>query len=204
MGGGDYLVSAFLFSPSLMFPMLKIAVLLSIAAILSSCSNAPLIWKEDAKSQDDLRALRQRNRPSIELARGVNLYADTFQFTDKRHRRGDASGHVFLDVTEEARDIWLMRYGYAGSASFDLKERIVTLSGRPMVEWRMMTQIATADTTTVQVRWNNVATEFEVKGPTRADFSKSHPPAGNVIQENPSGCPAGIKPFRSSQNKRNP
>ncbi|MEY4483685.1 MAG: hypothetical protein RL693_1137, partial [Verrucomicrobiota bacterium] len=153
--------------------MLKIAVCLSIVAFLASCSTAPLIWNEDAKSQADLRALRQRNRPSVELARGVNLYADAIHFADKRHRRGDATGHVFLDVTEDARDNWLMRYGYAGGGSFDLKKRTVTLSGRPMIEWRMMTQIATADTTTVIIRWNYLDTEYEVTGPTRSDFSKS-------------------------------
>ncbi|CAN5908025.1 hypothetical protein BH11VER1_BH11VER1_36280 [soil metagenome] len=184
--------------------MLKTLSCLTIAAILSSCSSAPLVWKDDGKSQEDLRALRQRNRPSIELARGVVLYADTFQFADKRHRRGDASGHVFLDVTEEARDIWLMRYGYSGSASFDCKNRTVTLSGSPMIEWRMMTQIATADTTTVQIRWNYLDTEFEVKGPTRSDFSKSHPAAGNVIKGTPTGSPVDLKSFTSSQNKRNP
>lgn len=184
--------------------MFKIAASLSIAAILSSCSSAPLIWKEDGKSQEDLRVLRQRNRPSVQLARGVALYADEFHFADKHHRCGDATGHVFLDVTEDARDVWLLRYGYAGNACFDLRKRTVTLSGRPMIEWRMMTQIATADTTTVHIRWNYLDTEFEVNGPTRSDFSKSHPPSGNVIQGTATGSPAGIKSFTSSQNKRNP
>lgn len=171
--------------------MVKTVALLMIAAILSSCSSAPLIWKDDGKSQEDLRALRQRNRPSMELTRGVVLYADAFQFADKRHRRGEATGHVFLDVTEEARHIWLMRYGYAESAVFDLNQRTVTLSGRPMMEWRMMTQIATADTTTMQVRWNSLDTEFEVKGPTRSDFSKSHPPSRNVIHGAANASAAG-------------
>lgn len=184
--------------------MLKTVLCLVAVAILSSCSSVPLIWNDDAKSQLDLRTLRQRNRPSIELARGVILYADAFEFADKRHRRGGASGHVFLEVTEEGRDAWLMRYGYAGNAEFDLKERVVTLSGRPMIEWRMMTQIATADTTTMQVRWNAVETEFEVQGPTRSDFSKSHPPSGSVIQGTTSGASPRVKSCASSQNKRNP
>lgn len=184
--------------------MFKIAASLSVVMMLLSCSTPPLIWNDDAKSQQDLRTLRLRNRPSVALTRGVTLYADSFHFSDRRHRTGEALGQVFLDVTPDARNNWLMRYGYAGKASFDLKKRTLILSDMPMMEWRMMTQIASSKATEIQVQWTNVDTNIEVKGPTRSDFSKSHAPVANVTPVTASRPPTAIKPFTAGQNKRNP
>lgn len=184
--------------------MFKIAASLSVVMMLSSCATPPLIWNDDAKSQQDLRALRLRNRPSVALTRGVTLYADSIHFSDRRHRVGEALGHVFLDVTPDARNNWLMRYGYAGKALFDIKKRTMILSDMPMMEWRMMTQIATSKATVIQVQWTNVDTNIEVKGPTRSDFSKSHTPASNVMNMTAARSPTAIEPFTAGQNKRNP
>lgn len=164
-------------------------MVLACALAMASCSHRhSVVWNDDGKTMRNLAVLRLRNRPAVELDRGVSLYADTVQYDDKKHRSGEAAGRVFLDVAPDSRHVWLPRYGYAGRAIFNLKRSSVTLMDMPMVEWREMIQIATNKTTSITIHWSHVVTDVFVNGPTRADFSKSYPlPAGVIIMPSLSG-----------------
>jgi hypothetical protein len=149
--------------------------LIACAALLASCRSPVPIWNEDGQTMTDLRTLRHRAGKSVQLATGVRLYADEIRYLDKRKRTGEALGHVLLEVAPAVRYEWSMKYGYAGKAFFDKKQRYVELAEKPMLERSHMTQIATETYTTIAVSWQGRMPEVIVNGPIRTDFAKSHP-----------------------------
>lgn len=154
--------------------------------LLASCRSPVPVWNEDGRTMTDLRTLRHHAKQSIELARGVRLYADDIRYTDKKERSGEAIGHVLLDVEPAVRYEWMLEHGYAGKARFDRRACFVELAGHPMLEREMMTQIATEPYTTIEVRWDSRIAQVIVRGPTRTDFAKSHPvPSGVVLPNAP-------------------
>jgi hypothetical protein len=162
--------------------MVSLVAALAAAALLASCRTPVPMWNEDGRTMTDLRALRIRGRQSVELTPGVRLYADEIRYGDKRKRTGEARGRVFLDIQPALRYDWMVRYGYAGAATFDRKQEWVSLGGLPILEREFMTQIATEPYTTIDLRWDTPMAEVIVRGPTRTDFAKSHPvPPGAVL-----------------------
>ncbi|MFZ4765993.1 MAG: hypothetical protein ACOYMN_13670 [Roseimicrobium sp.] len=133
------------------------------------------VWNKDGATMTDLRTLRLRGRQSVELTRGVRLYADAITFTDKARQTGVARGKVFLDVEPSARYEWMAENGYAEEATFDKKNKVVFLSHMPILERELMTMVATAPYTKFALRWDAPQTQLSVHGPTRTDFAQSHP-----------------------------
>jgi hypothetical protein len=161
-----------------MFRLLR-ACLLALSVFLVACDTVQPVWNEDGKSLADLRTLRIRGRSQVQLAKGLVLHADEVRFTDKSRRSGEAVGRVFLDVGQEAPYGLLAKFGYAGKASFDLRNHVVMLANRPILEWDHMTQVATAPYTTIQIHWTNLESDVKIDGPTRTDFARSYKvPAG--------------------------
>jgi hypothetical protein len=143
--------------------------------LLSACRTPEPIWNDDGRTMTDLRTLRDRSRPSVEIDCGVKLYADRINYTDKRRRAGEAQGRVFLDVEPSARYKWMVEHGHADRATFDRGNCELMLAGHPMLERQEMTMIATRDYTTMHLQWFGTVAQVHVKGPTRADFAKSNP-----------------------------
>lgn len=153
-----------------------------LAVILSGCHGIVPVWNGNGASVVDVRTLRVRGPNAVLLAKGLTLYADKVEYGDKSHRTGRASGRVFLEAGPDSPYGVIFQYGYAGSATFDLREREVVLADQPMLEWSHMIQAATASYTTMRVHWTLLTCEVGVDGPTRTDFSKSHPlPAGVTV-----------------------
>lgn len=149
---------------------------------LASCRSPVLVWNADGAGMTDLRTLRHHAKQSVELTRGVRLYADAIRYTDKHKRTGEAAGHVLLDVEPAVRYEWMLEHGHAGKAMFDKSQCYVELADLPILEREFMTQVATAPYTTIAVSWRSRLAEVIVRGPTRTDFAKSHPlPAGVVL-----------------------
>jgi hypothetical protein len=148
---------------------------LACAALLASCRSPVPVWNEDGLTMTDLRTLRHHGKKSVVLSPGVRLFADEIRYKDKRKGAGEAFGHVLLQVEPAVRYEWMMKYGYAGKAYFDKKQRYVELAEKPMLERSHMTQIATEPYTTIAVSWQGRMPEVIVNGPTRTDFAKSHP-----------------------------
>jgi hypothetical protein len=149
---------------------------------LASCRSPVPVWDDHGQSMTDLRTLRHRAGKSVPLAAGVRLYADEIRYLDKRKRTGEAIGHVLLEVEPAIRYEWSIKYGYAGKAFFDKKQRYVELADKPMLEREFLTQIATEPYTTIAVNWQARIPEVIVRGPTRTDFAKSHPlPPGMIV-----------------------
>jgi hypothetical protein len=169
--------------------------LIACAALLASCRSPVPIWNEDGQTMTDLRTLRHRAGKSVQLATGVRLYADEIRYLDKRKRTGEALGHVLLEVAPAVRYEWSMKYGYAGKAFFDKKQRYLELADKPMLEREFMTQIATEPYTTIAVNWQVRIPEVILRGPTRTDFAKSHPlPPGAIAP----GAPVPPEPVLAS------
>ncbi|HSI63685.1 MAG TPA: hypothetical protein VLE43_11220 [Candidatus Saccharimonadia bacterium] len=164
--------------------------------LLNSCRSPEPVWNDDGRTMTDLRVLRHRNRPSVELDRGVKLYADSIHFTDKSRRTGEAAGRVFMDVEPSARYKWMVEHGYADRATFDRRASVVMLAGKPMLEREHMTMIATEDYTTMHVQWFGQMAHVHVKGPTRTDFAKSHPIPPDALPP-PSATPPPLPPAKS-------
>lgn len=154
---------------------------LTVSALLSSCRSPVLMWNDDGTTMTDLRTLRHKAKQSVELTRGVRLYADEIRYADKRKRMGEAVGHVLLDIDPAVRYEWMLKHGYAGKAQFDKKQRFVVLRDRPILEREFMTQVGTEPYTTIEVRWDAFLAEVIVHGPTRTDFAKSHPKPPGVV-----------------------
>ena len=163
---------------------LKVMLLLFAGMPLFSCRGPVPVWNDDGRGMTDLRTLRHHGRDHVEITRGVHLYADEITFTDRRKKAGAATGRVLVEVDPAVRYEWLIRYGYAGRATFDRRNDVLILADRPMLEREMMTTIATEPYTTIELRWHDLLAEVVVRGPTRADFAKSHPlPAGIVLPQ---------------------
>lgn len=162
------------------------SLLIAAVAALSACRSPVPVWNDDGRTMTDLRTLRHRAKQSVELTRGVRLHADEIRYMDKRRRTGEATGHVLLDVEPAVRYEWMIEHGHAGKAFFDKTQRFVELADRPMLEREFMTMIATEPYTTMIVSWAPRMAEITVRGPTRTDFSKSHPlPPGVVLPDAP-------------------
>lgn len=159
--------------------LVRFLPLAAVLLLLGSCRTPDPIWNADGRTVTDLRVLRDRNRPSVEIDRGVKLYADHINYTGKRRRTGEAQGRVFLDVEPSARYKWMVEHGYADRATFDRRNSELMLAGHPMLERQEMTMIATRPYTTMHLQWFGTVAQVHVKGPTRTDFAKSNPiPAG--------------------------
>lgn len=156
-------------------PLVRFLPLASVLLLLSACRTPEPIWNDDGRTMTELRALRDRNRPSVEIDRGVKLYADRINYTDKRRRTGEAQGRVFLDVEPSARYKWMVEHGHADRAAFDRQASELMLAGYPMLERQEMTMIATRDYTTMHLQWFGRVAQVHVKGPTRTDFARSNP-----------------------------
>jgi hypothetical protein len=160
--------------------------------LLSSCRTPDPVWNDDGRTMTDLRTLRDRKRPSVDLDRGVKLYADHITYTDKRRRTGEAQGRVFLDVEPSARYKWMVEHGHAQRATFDRRASELMLAGVPMLERQEMTMIATRDYTTMHIQWFGTVAHVHVKGPTRTDFAKGNPiPPGTI--------PAPVPPAKTGE-----
>ena len=146
----------------------------------------------------DLRTLRHRDRPHVELDRGVKLYADSISYADRRRRAGSAEGRVFLDVEPSARYKWMVEHGYSERATFDRRAQFAVLSGKPMLEREYMTMIATRDYTTMHVQWLGPTAQVHVEGPTRTDFAKSHPIPPGALPMPPRTAPKPTLDAKSS------
>ena len=185
------------------FGLLFVALLLT---GLTSCSTPDLVWNPDAKSMTNLRSLRLKgNRPSVTLDKDVTLFADRIDYHDKRRRVGEAVGRVYLEVGPAGRYGWLVEHGYAERAAFDRRERWVVLHGHAMLEREKMTQIATAPYTELEIRWNRLASDVIVRGPTRTDFAKSNRiPPGVTVHDAVVGAstPEAAVPGRQSSSAR--
>lgn len=162
--------------------LLHVTLPLLAGTLLFSCRAPVPVWNDDGNGMTDLRTLRHHGRDHVEITRGVHLYADGITFTDRRKRTGAATGHVLVEVDPAVRYEWPFQRGYAGRATFDRRNEVLILAERPMLEREMMTTIATAPYTTIELRWHGLLADVVVRGPTRADFAKSHPlPAGVVL-----------------------
>ena len=155
--------------------LIQYSPIVAILLLLSSCRSPDPVWNDDGRTMTDLRTLRDRKRPSVQLDGGVKLYADHITYSDKRRRTGEAQGRVFLDVEPSARYKWMVEHGHAQRATFDRRARELMLAGMPMLERQEMTMIATRDYTTMHIQWHGTVAHVHVKGPTRTDFAKSHP-----------------------------
>jgi hypothetical protein len=155
--------------------LLQYSPIVASLLLLSACRTPDPVWNDDGRTMTDLRTLRDRKRPSVQLDRGVKMYADQIHYTDKRRRTGEAQGRVFLDVEPSARYKWMVEHGHAQRATFDRRGCELMLAGFPMLERQEMTMIATRDFTTMHIQWFGTVAHVHVKGPTRTDFAKSHP-----------------------------
>ncbi|RBP35904.1 hypothetical protein DES53_11970 [Roseimicrobium gellanilyticum] len=170
----------------------------AVLLLFSSCRTPDPIWNGDGHTMTDLRTLRDRSRASVELDRGVKLYADQITYSDKSRRTGEAQGRVFLDVEPSARYKWMVEHGHAQRASFDRRASELMLAGMPMLERQEMTMIATRDYTTMHLQWFGTVAQVHVKGPTRTDFAKSNPIPPGALSV-PGTAPAPITPTGESK-----